>query len=839
MRFLPKICCALRLALIATLTLFSDYSLASYDHHGLLFKSYAHAQNSRTSLDLSADQPFGADNNQIIQFDLSMWQADKFGYIFRALDKDFNKLDLLYLPPYNDQASLKIVYNESIELISLPLSIDQIVRNQWHTIYLSFENGIQLELGDTTISHQQIFAFQSITFGVSQNNKNLTYEIPPFALKNIIYKEAGEVVHHWLLNENSGQTAHDNIGSREVQIFNPNWIYTKYFHWEEKASIEGDMVPGLAYHSKDQSINVINTENMARYFIPHGFQDHVVYSAPLKFSDAVKKGSYNPLTEELLLYDIEPQGVYVYDEINTSWTSSNAPKEVKQQIWKHTSFINPLDSSLFVFGGYGFFTLKNDLWKFDRHQNTWHKVSLTGDKIIPRYHVSAGTGLRQGQFYVFGGIGNESGKQELGQQNLYDLFLIDLSVNTVTKIWELEAPADHFLPTNNLIIDQNDSSFYSLCYRNFETNSNLALIKFSLNKAEYEVISDSIPYSARRMDYSDVLLSLNRPTKELFAAVRMSDNKNQSATKIYSLLFPPTHTKTLIQAKPTYLMVMAENMGWFLLAIVLVLGILAGRKYTRSKSISIPRNNGTTPKISSDSRTQIYLLGGFTLIDNEKDLSKLLSPKLRELFILLLLSYTKEPAGITTKQLTNALWPLMNTAKAKNARGVTIQRLRQVLEKISGLSLTFENERWGLVFSQYIYCDFLHYYHLKSQCQNKPSIQMMQELIGLLKRGILLPNMQLEWLDSDKSEFINDVLDTVMRLTNDLDLKNDSELILQIAQVILIFDDLNDQGLELQIKALVNLGKHGVAKIAFDRFQEKYKSVFDENHEKSFQDLID
>lgn len=839
MKYSFHLWCGVLLKLITTFTLLSHSTLANEDHYGLLFKSYTYPQNERTSLELSANQLFNTDKKQELQFELSMWQADKFGYLFRSLGEDKNKLDLIYLPHIEHGPTLKLVYNESEELITISLPAETIVRNQWHAIWLTFDEGVTLKFNDTTIHHSRSYHFQSLTFGLNNNASNPTFEIPPFGLKNIVYLEDGEILHHWSLNENFGQTAQDIVGNWHITTSNPSWIRTKYYRWEEKATLKGDMMPGLAYNPNQQSIHVVSNDRIERYLIPDGFQDIITYNSFANLGDPAKKGIYNHLTDELLLYDLQPSHMHIYDAAQSTWSSLNTDQEVKQQIWKHGTFINPLDSNLYVFGGYGFFTMKNDLWKFDRKEKKWKQVLLLGDQVWPRYHVSIGEGLIPGQFYVFGGVGNESGKQELGQQNFYDLHLVDLANSTVSKIWELRAPKHHFLPTNNLIVDPSDSSFYSLCYRNFEANGSLALLRFSLNETAYKVVSDSIPYSATRMDYSDVQLSFNRPTKELFALVRQSQDTKESETKLYSLLFPPMPQEEVKPEKmPTIFTSGQKVIGWILFALFslisfFIINRVRNKRNSKSTGLQIPNGN-----LASSSDTQIYLLGGFTIIHGKEDQSKLFSPKLRELMILLLLSNIGEHRGIVTKTLTHALWPLMDAAKAKNSRGVTIQRLRQVLEKIGGIELKFINDKWSLEFTEDIYCDFMHYYLLKETHSGKYPIQSLEQIISILKRGTILPNMQMEWLDTKKAEFINDVLDTLLKQADYLNMQNEAELLLEISQVVLLFDDLNDQGLALKLSALTNLGKHGLAKTEFDRFQEKYRKVFDEVYPKSFHDLI-
>ena len=49
--------------------------------------------------------------------------------------------------------------------------------------------------------------------------------------------------------------------------------------------------------------------------------------------------------------------------------------------------------------------------------------------------------------YIFGGFGNETGKQEHVGRNLYDLYKLNIASQHITKLWELpEVPKFEFIP---------------------------------------------------------------------------------------------------------------------------------------------------------------------------------------------------------------------------------------------------------------------------------------------------------------------------------------------------------------------------------------------------------
>lgn len=68
-------------------------------------------------------------------------------------------------------------------------------------------------------------------------------------------------------------------------------------------------------------------------------------------------------------------------------------------------------------------------------------------------HTVAGKGPVEGSFFVFGGVGNETGKQELGKDFFCDLYLFDTSKHIVKKLWSRAFPDNYFIPTRGLVFD--------------------------------------------------------------------------------------------------------------------------------------------------------------------------------------------------------------------------------------------------------------------------------------------------------------------------------------------------------------------------------------------------
>lgn len=93
-------------------------------------------------------------------------------------------------------------------------------------------------------------------------------------------------------------------------------------------------------------------------------------------------------------------------------------------------------------------------------------------------------------------------------------------------------------------------------------------------------------------------------------------------------------------------------------------------------------------------QNSVYLLGDFFVYDkNGRDITHLFSPKIKQLFILILLN-SKNLEGISSKKISSILWPDKDLAKTKNIRGVTFNHLRNAISDIDGLELTFSGDNY-------------------------------------------------------------------------------------------------------------------------------------------------
>lgn len=90
------------------------------------------------------------------------------------------------------------------------------------------------------------------------------------------------------------------------------------------------------------------------------------------------------------------------------------------------------------------------------------------------------------------------------------------------------------------------------------------------------------------------------------------------------------------------------------------------------------------------------------------DITSLFTPKLKQLFLLIMLHSSRGRFGISSKDLTRMIWGNDNPSKStKSLRSVSILKLRKILERIDTVEVLFNANRYILQLSEDVYCDYL------------------------------------------------------------------------------------------------------------------------------------
>jgi DNA-binding SARP family transcriptional activator len=251
--------------------------------------------------------------------------------------------------------------------------------------------------------------------------------------------------------------------------------------------------------------------------------------------------------------------------------------------------------------------------------------------------------------------------------------------------------------------------------------------------------------------------------------------------------------------------------------------------------------NGIPASIPKSTETKILCLGGLQIIGGDgKDISKKLSPKLKQLFVLIFINSFGQGKGISSKKLTEILWPGSSPSNAKNMRGTYIQNLRTILSAQHGIEIVFRDKLWFINLAENSYNEYTDIHQqlqkLETRSANNTKTEL-QKFIGILKRGKLFPNMEQTWLDSFIEKFSNRVVELSIALFHNLDNIKDAVLLYELSEVVSLYDNLNEPALRKKIQVLTLQGKFSLARSVYDSFSKLYQELYDEKFPTDFKKM--
>ncbi len=276
-----------------------------------------------------------------------------------------------------------------------------------------------------------------------------------------------------------------------------------------------------------------------------------------------------------------------------------------------------------------------------------------------------------------------------------------------------------------------------------------------------------------------------------------------------------------------------------ILIISLIILLLAGLWRFRKK-ISLKR--GTTIKIpplmtAGQAFYNLRLFGSFQLKNrNGAALTNQFSPQRKELFLLILM-YTIRKDGIDTNQMTRILWEGYSPESAKNNRSTQMVRLREILSKNTGISLTYTDKLWRIEFEQSASCDLLSYQAFKRELHSDLlSEDQLSAMLGILGNGVLLPKLEYEWLDRFKGEITNEILEMLTPCFGSPKYIKHKKLMQRLTETVIALDPLNEQALSYRLGSFLEDGKHALARHTFESYQKAYFNFYNEPFSKNFTD---
>ena len=450
------------------------------------------------------------------------------------------------------------------------------------------------------------------------------------------------------------------------------------------------------------------------------------------------------------------------------------------------------------------------------------------------------------------GLVIKSGKQSMGFNEQKDLFRLDLRDHSFNKLWTVEnIKTNTFSNFSEMILDTSKNVLYSLFYDSLLSEPQSLRSKlYSISTADttIEEVSEYLPAG------SNAMLAYDKKEKR-FIATLLNQQGEKTYAMIYSLEYPPlSYTDALnIQRRRIKKFSSFEISNAIIIIIssivilLLIMIWLFRRKYHKRSAVNVsePRELNIKTYYSNPNLFDLRLFGDFMLLSsNKEDLTKGISPKLCELFLLISI-YTFFPPshngnnGISTEEMTNILWPDYSAVSAKNIRGVSVNHIREILNGSTGLKIIYKEKLWRLSVSEQIKVDVISYLNFKNNFNtHNYNREDIISFIGIFKHGGLLPEKSFQWLDQTKMNVDEESIAILSKLCLQNKDSGDNELLLSLSNTVLNIESVNETGLMYKLSALSSLGEQSLIQKTYEQFAEEYKRLYDEQYPKSLREII-
>lgn len=820
----------------------------TYDLDGVKFHSKDKPHHERTSIYLNEDGPIELRNHFAISFDISFWSLKYFGPIFRAHNNN-SELARLVFNHFEDNKNylLQLFLGNSKDPLVIKLDRKSFSINEWINIKIEFDlktDSVFLYFNDRLIENRSHSLPEKINlyayFGLIELGNIMDYDLAAVYLKNILIEENYKQKHFWQLNPYDNHYYLDKIDNRKILLTNTDWLLNDHYYWYKKSELTINNYPLFAYDPINSKIFIDEKSRLIIFDLVTQTDSIINYKnqRPGLYHELL----YNEFTNKLYSTFRGQGPVSVYDFTLNDWTAIDTTGDVNGHYYGSVKFINPADSLIYMYGGYGWYTAKDKLFKYNFNTSAWEEVSVT-QNFGHRYNIAIGQGFNTEQYLFWGGFGNETGKQEEGFIQYHDLYSFDLVSRNFNKIWSYKNGKEfkkysHFFP--NLYLDVKDSSFYF--FRDHIDSNEVFLQMFNgdLKESGITKVGEYL-FNGYIGSTGNAFFCFASGNNEF---IFIQQDYDSSKVFVYGLRYPPI-TKQMLLPKisnnksDNHQAIILITGAVFLLGVLIYL--FAKRKKSKSKKNSsylMPQ-----PEIKL-SKNFIKTFGGLSILNNHGiDILSQFSPKLKEIFLLILIrSINNHNSGITSEELSVTIWPDSSPESAKSNRGVAINKIRKALSSVPGVELEFNNKLWVVKIEEEASCDYVEYLKIRSLLKNDNTAnnEIFVHCLSLLGEGEFLKGISYEWLDSFKLAVNNEIIMFLKELLNgnSKQISFDINLRLKICDIILKFDSVDEKAFKFKIKTHYESGNHQLAKNTYSIFTAEYKHLYDEEYPLNFQEIL-
>lgn len=861
----------------------------NHRQYGLHISSFPDPLEERTSLLLDKGEPIRLDGHTLhLSFRVKVHPENILGTLCRVIGDNGTNVDIMFAVEQTEERFPMLVVGDRTFLLPQSPIVDV-----WTEVSLSLDprsGEVEMRYGEDFIEVEYPALSNTNSVRISLGRCIIPgYELSDIAsvdFKDVELRHDDRLTRRWQLKAHVADTCFDEINHSPAVATNPIWLIDSIATWKKIFSGDFKGLPSFAFDPVIATFYIVEPQS-SKLLVFHTFENIT------DTIDTRKRGNkphlanypnqmiYIDSLHRLITYNLEERHFAHFDPVDQIWEGDTQPP-ADHNLWNNSVVYNRADSSLISFGGYGHYRYNSMLLKSYPFACLKQNERTDLPAINPRR--SSSTAIVGDTLYIFGGWGSPSGRQEVGARNFYDLHKVSLKDLSVEKLWDLErSPMNgDFFGLENMVYDEESDSF--LVFTNLDGGS---LLRIGRLDGSMEKMSFSLN---NRLDkhifYGNLFFSPEQ--KRYYVVIVVAPEVGDATMQIYELPAPAIPLSAFTQTDWTE-EVRNERGGlllWWIIAGIAVAALLLLILWRRRRGgVSheepeeaeeierddmpaviadepqlmesaeetpvIPDNENPTenadttepephpapesdePPIYDLTKGCIRLLGGFRVFDKDgNDITDSFTPTLKKLLVVIVLYTGNSPKGVSNKALTDFLWRDKDEDAAKNSRNVYLSRLRYAISPIGNTSLESDSGLRFIRFGEGTMCDYLEVLKL----MEAGKADRIGPLLELLFNGVLLPNMEVDYIDPFKASFSGKVIDFLSSLLTDSSLPVKTRM--RIADSLLLYDYVNEEALQTKCRILFSQGRIGEAKNSYLTFCKEYRKLMGEDYPRSFNDVI-
>lgn len=668
--------------------------------YGLRFRGAASPIDERTSYDVFAHSCPSFKDYFDLEFNMALYSTESVGYVLRVKGADEGQIFNLFFDFRGDDILFRLNQEGKCVLIALPVSKAEAMKSHWFKVKIAFnlkQDEITLKIHDQEKVCKGVLLSDEFSPKIVFGKSDHIIDVPEIAVDKLVVN--AEHTYTFPLDEADGESVCNQEGTLYGKVENPIWLINEAYHWRKEGGFASASEAGSCYNADRNEIYYFNRDSLFVYNMETGSTSAKAFAERCPVKLFLAGSFFDSGSERLYAYEVytengDSEPMIASLDLHTLGWRVESYSRLSMQLHHHCSYYDAVRKRYTIFGGFGNMYYSNKFYMFNAEEGRWNtQGSLSGDFLCPRYFSSAGYLDSNHSVYIFGGMGNESGDQVIGRCYFHDFYKVDLQEMRVQKLWDISEGQPNMVPAQDMVI-LNDSCFYVLRYPESVSNSFLHLYRFSVEDGSCHILGDSIPIYSDKIT-TNARLYYNERQSRLFVTVQETSDDVSSKFSVYSLLFPPVSLEKYT----------ANNGGgnalhvWLVLvaAVVAVAGGSVWIVYKRHRNSgkgedgkAVRQDKEQLPeasdvkveKMAVDTGTvnSMYLFGDFSVFDrNGRNISYMFSLRIKQIFCLIL-RYS-DADGISSKQLSDLIWPDKPKDKVKNSRGVAINHLRKILKE--------------------------------------------------------------------------------------------------------------------------------------------------------------